>query len=103
MKTSQIAAKIATRLFLILLLVALVALMSDKHQLDHIYISKQKIWTFIAPVLLIMGFMCLLVICARQKYSKPDLNWLLVINTVVLMAYGIALFVRIYQLINHQH
>jgi hypothetical protein len=31
------------------------------------------------PILLILGFIALLVLCSVKKYSKADLNWLLVI------------------------
>ena len=100
MKTSKIAAKIVTRLFLVLLLVALAFLLNDNNNMNHIYLDKKQIWAYIPPILLILGFVILLIICARQKYTKPDMNWLLVVNTVVLMAYGITLFVRIYEMVN---
>lgn len=101
MKTSQIAAKIVTRLFFILLLIALIPfLQGDTSKLKHIYLAPQHAWTLIFPVLLILGFVALLIICSVKKFSKTDLNWLLVVNTVVLMAYAATLFIRIYDLIN---
>ncbi|MFD0794317.1 hypothetical protein ACFQZX_11870 [Mucilaginibacter litoreus] len=101
MKASQIAAKIVTRLFLILLLVALVPLLQgDNSKMQHIYLAPQHLWTLAPPILLILGFIILLIVCARQKYSQQDLNWLLVLNTVILIIYGITLYIRVYQMIN---
>ncbi|TWR27866.1 hypothetical protein FPZ42_01240 [Mucilaginibacter achroorhodeus] len=100
MKTSKLAAKIVTKLFLVLLMAALAFLLNENNKLDHVYLDGKQIWAFVPPILLILGFITLLVICVRQKYSKPDMNWLLVVNTVVLMAYGITLFIRIHDMIN---
>jgi hypothetical protein len=101
MKTSQIAAKIATRLFFFLLLIALVPfIQGDTSKLQHLYLAPKQVWTLTFPILLILGFIALLIICSVKKFSKTDLNWLLVLNTVVLMAYGITLYVHIYRLIN---
>ncbi|RFZ95223.1 hypothetical protein D0C36_06770 [Mucilaginibacter conchicola] len=99
MITSKLVAKTITRLFLVLLMVALAFLMNDNNKLDQVYLAKNQIWAFIPPILLILGFISLLIICTRQKYTKPDMNWLLVVNTVVLMAYGVTLFIRINEMI----
>jgi quinol-cytochrome oxidoreductase complex cytochrome b subunit len=100
MKTSQIAAKIVTRLFFFLLLIALVPFVNgDTSKLQHLYLTPKHSWTLAFPILLILGFITLLVICSIKRFSKTDLNWLLVLNTVVLMAYAITLYIRIYQLI----
>jgi len=100
MKISQIAAKIVVRLFFILLLIALVPFFKgDTEKLQHLYLMPKNPWTLAFPILLILGFIALLVICSIKKYSKQDLNWLLVLNTLVLLAYAITLYVSIYQLI----
>jgi quinol-cytochrome oxidoreductase complex cytochrome b subunit len=100
MKLSQIAAKLVVRLFFILLLIALIPFFKgDTTQLQHIYIAPKNVWTLAFPIILIVSFIILLVVCARQKYSKQDLNWLLVVNTVVLITYAITLYIRVYQLI----
>ena len=100
MKASQIAAKIVVRLFFILLLIALIPfLQGDTSKLQHLYLMPKHIYTLAFPILLIIGFIALLVICSIKKYQKADLNWLLVINTVVLLAYAVTLYIRIYQLI----
>jgi hypothetical protein len=99
MKASQIAAKIATRLFLIFLCIALVPFFQgDTSKLRNIYLNGTNIWSLIAPVLLMLGFIILFVMVSLKKYKEADLNWLLVLNTAVLLAYGITLFVRIYQM-----
>ncbi|GGH15757.1 hypothetical protein [Mucilaginibacter phyllosphaerae] len=101
MKTSQIAAKIVTRLFFFLLLIALIPfLQGDTAKLQHLYLTPIHVWTLAFPILLILGFIALLVICSIKKFSKTDLNWLLVLNTLVLMAYAVTLYIRIYQLIS---
>ncbi|MES2267237.1 MAG: hypothetical protein V4520_10775 [Bacteroidota bacterium] len=100
MKTSQIAAKVVTRLFFFLLLIAIVPfLQGDTAKLQNIYLSPTHGWTLIFPILLILGFIALLVICSIKKFSETDLNWLLVLNTVMLMAYGVTIYISIYKLI----
>ena len=99
MKISQIAAKAVVRVFYFLLLLALVPYLQGDHtKLEHLYLMPKNIWSLTFPILLILGFITLLVICSIKKYSKQDLNWLLVINTVVLIAYAVTLYIRIYQL-----
>jgi hypothetical protein len=102
MKASQIAAKVVVRLFLFLVLLALVPVFTgtsiDK-QLQGIYVITNNKWILAYPILLILGFITLLIICTIKKYSKPDLNWLLVINTLMLIAYGITVIIRISHLI----
>jgi len=52
----------------------------------------------IFPAILILGFISLLIICTLKKYQEADLNWLLVLNTLILIAYGIAIYIRIYHM-----
>jgi len=101
MKTNQIVTKIVLRAFFILLLVALVPpfLMGDKSKLQHIYLSFHHTWDMIFPGILILGFFSLLIICALKKFKETDLNWLLVLNTVILTIYGIAIYIRILHMI----
>ena len=100
MKTSQIAAKIATRLFLIFLCIALIPfLQGDNSKLSQLYLIVPNKWTLVFPVLLMLGFITLFVLVSIKKYKAVDLNWLLVLNTVVLLIYGIALFIRVYNAI----
>jgi hypothetical protein len=100
MKTSQIAAKLIVRLFFILLLIALVPfLKGEGDKLQGLYLMPKQAWTLVFPILLILGFIALLIICSIKKYNKPDLNWLLVLNTIVLIVYGATLYVHIFQLI----
>jgi hypothetical protein len=100
MKTSQIAAKIATRLFLIFLCIALIPfLQGDNSKLSHLYLTVPNKWTLVFPLLLMLGFIALFVLVSIKKYKATDLNWLLVLNTVVLLIYGIMLFIRIYNAI----
>jgi quinol-cytochrome oxidoreductase complex cytochrome b subunit len=99
MKFSQIAAKAVVRVFFIMLLMALIPyLQGNNTKLEHIYLMPKNTWSLAFPILLILGFVVLLVICSIKKYSKQDLNWLLVINTVILIAYAVTVYIRIYQL-----
>lgn len=97
MKASQIAAKAIVRVFLVLLVASTIPfLQSDNAKLQQFdFVIRQK-WTLIFPSILILGFVGLLITCTIKKYKITDLNWLLVVNTLVLMAYGIAIFIRVY-------
>lgn len=98
MKTSRIAAKAVVRIFLFLLLAATIPFLqgSNAKLQQFNFIIREK-WTLIFPSILILGFIGLLIACTIKKYKIPDLNWLLVVNTLVLIAYGIAIFIRVYQ------
>lgn len=99
MKTSSIVAKAISRLFILLLLLAIIPLFqADSSKLQHLYIVTQSKWLFFFPVILISGFVYFFTRCTLKKYTEPDSNWLLVINTVVLMAYCATLFIRVYEL-----
>lgn len=99
MKTSGIVAKAVSRLFLILVLLAAVFLFKDDStKLQHLYIVTKSKWMFVFPVILIGGFVFFFIRCTIKRYTEPDSNWLLVINTLVLMAYSITLFLRLYEL-----
>ncbi|QJD97405.1 hypothetical protein HH214_16775 [Mucilaginibacter robiniae] len=100
MERSRLIAKLAVRTFLIFLLAALSAVIINQGKLQHVgYINLYQ-WRMIFPVLLIAGFITLLILCTVKKYRVADLNWLLVINTVTLMAYGVAISLRIAQLMH---
>ena len=100
LKASQIAAKVIVRLFFILLLISLFPFMQgDNNKLSSLYFTTTHKWVFVFPIILIGAFIALLVICTLKKYKEIDLNWLLVLNTVILLAYGATLYVRVWHLI----
>jgi Na+-driven multidrug efflux pump len=100
MKASQIAAKVIVRLFFILLLIAVVPFMQgDDHKLQNLYFTTTHKWIFIFPCILILGFISLLVICTIKKYRELDLNLLLILNTLILLAYGVTLYIRVWHLV----
>jgi len=100
LKVSQIAAKVIVRLFFILLLVSLVPFMQgDNHKLQNLYFTTTHKWIFVFPIILIGSFITLLVICTIKKYKEVDLNWVLVLNTAILLAYGATLYIRIWHLV----
>lgn len=101
MKTSQIAAKAVVRVFLILLLAATIPfIQGDNAKLQNFNFIIREPWTLIFPVILILGFVSLLITCTIKKYKVVDLNWLLVVNTLVLIAYGIAIFIKVYHAVS---
>jgi len=98
MKTSQIVAKVVVRLFFFLLLIALVPYFTgDNAKLQNFNFVIRHKWTLIFPAIILGGFISLLVLCTVKKYKEVDLNWLLVINTLVLIAYGMAICIKVYQ------
>jgi len=100
MKTSRIAVKVVTRIFFVLLLLAAFTLyQNDSTKLKHVYFIGNNKWTLVFPALLLAGFVALFITCAKQKYTKPDWNWLLVLNTVILMVYCATFYTRIMELI----
>ncbi|HVW15244.1 MAG TPA: hypothetical protein VHB54_15540 [Mucilaginibacter sp.] len=102
MKTSAIVAKAVSRLFIILLLVAVIILFRvDHNKLQHIYFTGKSKWSFVFPGILVLSFIILFVYCTVNKYSKTDWNWVLVLNTAILMAYFATLYMRIYELVSH--
>ena len=100
LKASQVAAKVVVRLFFILLLVSLVPFMQgDNHKLQNLYFTTPHKWIFIFPIILILGFISLLIICTIKKYKEIDLNWLLVLNTVIILVYATTLYIRVWHLV----
>ncbi len=100
MKTSQIVAKVVVRLFFLSLLLAAIPLFQvDSSKLQHLYIAAKNKWLFFFPLLLIVGFVYFFTRCTTKKYTDPDSNWLLVINTFVLMAYCATLYFKVYELV----
>ena|ERR1700761_4676503 len=101
MKTSQVAAKIVVRAFFILIIAAMVPYFAGNNtRLQKFNFVIPHPWLLILPGILIAGFIGLLVTCTIKKYKVTDLNWLLVVNTVVLIAYGVAVFIRIYHAVS---
>ena len=97
MRTSQIAAKVVVRIFLVLLLAStLPFLVGHNPKLDQYNFVIHDKWTLIFPSILILSFVGLLITCTIKKYQIIDFNWMLVVNAVVLIAYGAAIFIRVY-------
>jgi hypothetical protein len=100
MKSSRFVAKLVSRLFLLLLLLAIVPLFqADRAKLHSLYFVTAHKWILIFPCILVGGFLTLFIGCTIQKYTKPDWNWLLVVNTIVLMAYCATIYIKVLQLI----
>ena len=99
MKNSAIIAKSVSRLFILSLILATIPLFQvDSAKFHQLYFVTKSKWVFVFPIVLIVGFLYFFIRCTIKKYTEPDANWLLVINTLVLMTYCATLFIRVYEL-----
>lgn len=100
MKVSKFVTKIVLRIFVILLVAAMVPFFQGDHsKLQHIYLSFHYSWQLVFPAIIIISFLFLLVTCGIKKFNEPEMNWLLVINTIVLLAYIIAIFIKVIHMV----
>jgi len=101
MKISQIAAKAVVRVFLLLLLISTIPFLEGSNsKLQNFQFVVHQKWTLVFPSILIVGFVTLLVLCTIKKYKQVDLNWLLVVNTLVLLAYFLTIALVVYRQIS---
>jgi hypothetical protein len=100
MKTSQIVAKAVVRLFLFLLLISAIPfLQGNNSKLHQLYFTVPNKWMLVFPILLVLGFIGLFITCTVNKYKEINLNWLLVVNTAVLLACCAAVYIRVLNII----
>jgi hypothetical protein len=96
MRMSKPVTKIVVRVFFILVLFALVPFFyGDQNKFQNIYFAFPHKWEIVFPLIIITAFLFLLITCAIKKFNEPELNWLLVVNTIVLTAYGVAIFIKV--------
>jgi len=101
MKNSRFVAKLVTRLFFLLVLFAVIPLFKvDSNKLSRLHFVTGHAWIWIFPCILVGSFITLFAGCTMQRYSKPDWNWLLVVNTLVLLAYCVSLYIRVLHLVS---
>jgi uncharacterized membrane protein len=99
MKTSQIVAKAIVRLFFLLLLVATIPLFQgESSKLSQFYFVVHNKWILVFPCILVLGFIILFITCTVNKYKEVNLNWLLVVNTAVLLICSIVIYIRVLNL-----
>ena len=99
---SKFIVKLLIRLFFLMLLFAFAPFVLEKEtvvSLEQTYLYITNKWAFIFPGLLFLSFLTLLVLTLRHKYQKTDLNWMLSLNTVLLVVYLIMLYARLYPII----
>lgn len=99
---SKFTAKLLVRLFIILLLLAFAPFILKRQtggSLAQTYFYIENKWAFIFPGILFLSFIILLVLTLRQKYQAIDLNWMLSLNTALLIGYVVLLYIRIYPII----
>ena len=96
MKVSKVITKAVLKVFFILLLAAVFPFIyGDQSKLRRIYFSYHNYWQLAFPAVIVISFIVLLVSCAAKRYENTELNWLLVVNTIIVTAYGLAIFIRI--------
>ncbi|SFB91119.1 hypothetical protein SAMN05421747_10251 [Parapedobacter composti] len=100
--TSKFVAKLLVRLFMLLLLFSFAPFILEQETIrplsqTFVYITNK--WAFIFPGLLFVSFLALLILTLRNKYRHIDINWMLSLNTALLIGYLIMLYVKIYPLI----
>ncbi|MBK1439764.1 hypothetical protein JHJ32_07200 [Parapedobacter sp. ISTM3] len=99
---SKFAAKLLVRLFILLLLFAFAPAILEQETvrpLGQTFVYIEHKWAFIFPGLLFLCFLALLILTLRHRYQKTDLNWMLSLNTLLLIIYVIMLYARLYPLI----
>jgi hypothetical protein len=95
MKLSKFFAKLMVRMFFILILAAGVGIWQGGDKLKHLGYINLLQWRMIFPALLIGGFIGLLLAASIKKYNNMELNWLLVVNTLMLIIYAMAIFMKV--------
>jgi len=103
-KISKIAAKTAVRIFIIILFMGILPFISGQDQpwgdkLTNAHLVIPNKWTLAFPALLFLGFLTLTILCMKNKYKQPDINWLLVLNAAILITYLVLLYSRIYKVL----
>ncbi|HWV72175.1 MAG TPA: hypothetical protein VN040_10680 [Pseudosphingobacterium sp.] len=96
--TSKFVSKLLVRLFILLLAAAIVPMFADKQiaaKMEATYVYIENKWVFIFPLILFLSFLTLLILTGRTKHQKTDLNWMLALNTLLLIIYVIMLFIRL--------
>lgn len=97
--TSKFVTKLLVRLFVILLLIGIVPIYLDeevKKNLEVTYIYIANKWVFIFPIILFLSFLTLLILTGRAKHEQEDLNWMLALNTALLIIYLVMLYTKLY-------
>lgn len=102
-KISRIAAKAVVRVLLFLILMAFVPFFTNngwQKRLDKVYIVMPNKWVLVYPAIVVIGFISIFIVAVRQKFSKADVNWLLVVSTLVLIACGVTFAIRLSHLLH---
>jgi len=100
--TSKFISKLLVRLFMLILAAAIAPMFVDKQiaaRMETTYVYIENKWVFIFPLILFLSFLTLLVLTGRAKHEKTDLNWMLSLNTLLLIIYVVMLFVRLFPVI----
>lgn len=99
---SQIAAKVTSRLFIVLLAIGILPVWFNpewKARLDESYLYIPQQWTLIFPVLLLLMFVTLYISAATRKFQHTEYNALLTLNSILLIIYLLLLYKRLYPMI----
>ncbi|MBS7564010.1 hypothetical protein KHS38_06295 [Mucilaginibacter sp. Bleaf8] len=96
---SAIIAKLLVRIFFLFLVAAMFGIVKYQDKLKVLGSIRLDQWRLIFPALLIIGFIVLLVLASIKKYKVGDINLLLIVNTIMLLIYGLAIFIRVAALV----
>lgn len=99
---SKFFAKLLVRLFILLLLFSFAPFLVESNaaaKLGDVYLYIENKWALVFPAMLFFGFITLLVLTLRAKYTDTDFNWMLSLNAVILIIYLIMLYIRVFPMI----
>lgn len=99
---SQFSAKLLVRLFILLLLFAFAPVVLEQEatrSYSETFVYIENKWALVFPALLFASFLVLLILTLRHKYQKTDLNWMLSLNTALLIIYIIMVYIRLFPVI----
>lgn len=99
---SKFVSKLLVRLFIIVLIAGVLPFFADeqiKNNMAVTYVYIENKWVFIFPLILFLSFLTLLILTSRAKNEQDDLNWILSLNTLLLIIYIVLLFVKLYPII----
>lgn len=95
---SKIAAKAIVRVTVILIALPIILYFTRPEAMAS-QVSFPNPWSIVAPVLLLMSFVALLIVVLRNKYSKMEYNWLLILSGIFVCLYLFLFYTRVLQIL----
>ncbi len=95
---SKIAAKAIVRITVILIALPIILYFTRPESMAS-RVSFPNPWSLVAPLLLLLSFVALLVVVLRNKYSKMEYNWLLILSGIFVCLYLFLFYTRVLQIL----